>query len=1090
MPKIVFAALISLTATVVSAQSPQPLGPAMIGRVAVNRAQIVFQYAGDLWSVDRNGGEARRLTTHPGDENFPAFSPDGSQLAFSRNVGGNLDVYVMPASGGEARRVTFHPRQDQVTGWTPDGKSVLLLSMRSAVPQLYKIQPDGSLPEELPIPEAEHGCYSPDGKRLAYSPNSAIGDWRYYRGGNNGRIFIADTADWTVEKLSGGTHNDEFPMWIGGRIYFISDRDGVYNLFYHDLKTKQIKQLTNFEKYGIRFASASPDAIVFVRDGRIHLHDIAGGQTRQVEIRLSAEAPEFAPRKANASRTIEWVIPGGNGDRIALGARGDVMIFDPATGAADNLTKTSGAAERWPTISPDGKQLAYFSDESGEYQLHVRSITGPASSTMGDGHVRKIAVEQKPSFYRELTWSPDSKKLAFAGKRLDLWIADLERGETTKADTSTYSYQEEWYPRWSPDGRWLVYSKHLKNRIRTIFIYDVTGRKTRQVSDGVTHAEAPVFDANGKYLYFASSPNAGMSEFGWGVLNGVLARPLVSRRLHAMVLQDGGQPPLLPNSGLNREAKITERLPEVRIDFDGLNRRVIDLPIPVRDYSALIAGRPGMFFALINEWPALPSPLGGSPQRVLYAIDFSKTKIQEKLVENIGGFEITADGAKLLYDKNNSWHLVSTDAAPKPDEGRLDFRKLEVEIDPRAEWRQIYHEAWRIMRDWFYDPNHHGLNLAELEKHYAEYLPSVTRREDLNQLIRRALGHVSVSHFGVGGGDTPQSAGPPARVALLGADYEIANNRYRFKRIYRAANYSDPVGPAQAPLDPVGGAGPAGVKEGEYLLAVDGQEVTAARSVYSYFENKGPGEIKITVGPSPSTDEGARTLSVYPTGNDSLLRLANHAAENRRRVEEASGGKLGYIYVANWGGNTIDAIRGLAGYSDRAGVIIDQRYNGGGTTPDYIIEWLKRKPLYYYTFREGDDIATPVNPGPAVKVLIAHEQNGSAAETFAFMYKLGKVGPIVGRRTAGAGIGPYVYTPGFIDGGRIQLPNRAAYQPDGLSWGVENVGVSPDYEVENLPQDLLKGRDAQLEKAIQVALDELKKTAPAPPKKPKYPIHK
>jgi tricorn protease len=1080
MHKVIFAALFSLVATVVFAQSSQPLGPAMIGRVAVNGAQIVFYYAGDLWSVDRNGGEARRLTNHPGDENFPAFSPDGSQLAFSRNVGGNQDVYIMPSAGGEARRVTFHPRQDQVAGWTPDGKNVLFLSMRSAVPQLYRIQPDSLMPEELPIPEAEGGSYSPDGKRLAYSPNSGIGDRRYYRGGENGRIFIANTADWTVERLSSGTHNDEFPMWVGDRIYFISDRDGVYNLFYHDLKTKQVGQLTRFEKYGIRFACASADAVVFVRDGRIHLHDIASGQTKQVEIRLSVEAPECAPRKANASRTIEWMIPSANGDRIALGARGDVMLFDTATGASENLTMTSGAAERWPAISPDGKQVAYFSDESGEYQLHVRSISA------GAGQVKRIAVEQKPSFYRELTWSPDSKKLAFTGKRLDLWVADVERGGATKADASTYSYQEEWYPRWSPDSRWLVYSKHLKNRIRTIFIYDVTERKPHQVTDGLTHTEAPVFDANGKYLYFASSPNAGASEFGWGVLNGELARPLVSRRLHAMVLQAGGQPPLLPNSALNPEAKVTERLPEVRIDFEGLDRRVIDLPAPLRDYSALIAGKPGKLFALVNEWPALPSPLAGGPQRVLYAIDFSKSQAPEKMVENIGGYEITADGAKLLYAKNQNWHLVSADAAPKPGEGRLDFSKLEVNIDPRAEWGQIYHEAWRIMRDWFYDPNHHGLDLAELEKHYAEYLPSVTRREDLNMLIGRALNHVSVSHFRIGGGDAPPPAGPPARIALLGADYEIADNRYRFKRIYRAANYSDPVGAAQAPLDRPG----VSVKEGEYLLAVDDQEVTAAKSIYSYFENKGPGAIKITVGPSPLGGEGARALSVYPTGNDAMLRLANQAAANRRRVEEASGGKLGYIYVANWGPNTIDAIRGLTGYGDRAGVIIDQRYNGGGITPDYVIEWLLRKPLYYYTFREGDDIATPVNPGPAVKVLISHEHNGSAAETFAFMYKLAKVGPIVGRRTAGAGIGPYVYTPGFIDGGRIQLPNRAAYQPDGLSWGVENIGVSPDYEVENLPQDLIKGRDAQLEKAIQVALDELKKTAPALPKKPKYPIHK
>jgi tricorn protease len=331
MRNLVFAGFLLLTGITVSAQSPQLLGPALIGRVAVNRTQIVFHYAGDLWSVTRNGGEAKRLTSHPGEENFPAFSPDGSQLAFSRIVGGNQDVFVMPAAGGEARRITYHPRQDQVVEWTPDGKSILFVSLRSATPQLYKIQPDGVLPEELPLPVAETGSYSPDGKRLAYSPNTGISDgWRYYRGGSNGRIFFASTADWSVEKLSQGTHNDEFPMWVGDRIYFVSDRDGIFNLFSYDLKSKQAKQLTRFEKYGIRFAGASSDAVVFVRDGRIHLHDIATGQTKQIEIRLNLETPECNPRTANAGRTIEWVIPNAAGDRIALGARGDVMLFDPA----------------------------------------------------------------------------------------------------------------------------------------------------------------------------------------------------------------------------------------------------------------------------------------------------------------------------------------------------------------------------------------------------------------------------------------------------------------------------------------------------------------------------------------------------------------------------------------------------------------------------------------------------------------------------------------------------------------------------------------------------------------------------------------
>ncbi len=1060
------------------AAGQSPLGPALIGRVAVNRTQIIFNYAGDLWSVPRAGGEAKPLTAHPGEESFPAFSPDGSQLAFSRNVGGNQDVFVMPATGGEARRVTFHPRQDLAMGWTPDGKSIVFVSQRDGTPRLYKIRPDGVLPEELPLPEAENGAYSPDGKRLAYSPNAALSDdWRYYRGGRNGRIFLADTSTWAVETLSQGTYNDELPMWIGDRLFFVSDRDGIHNLFSLDLKTRQTKQLTSFQKYGIRFAAACADAVAFVRDGRIHLHDIAGGQTKPIEIRLNVVSPECNPRTVNAARSLEWMIPSANGDKVAIGARGEVMLFDPTTGAVNNVTKTSGAAERWPAISPDGKHVAYFSDETGEYQLHVRSLA--------DSQIKKIAVEQKPTFYRELTWSPDSRKLAFTGKRLDLWIADVVRGEAVKADTSTYSYQEEWFPRWSPDGRWLTYSKHLKNRIRTVFLYDVANRRAHQVTDGVMHTELPVFDAGGKYLYFASSPNAGTSEYGWGVLNGVLARPLVTRQLHVLALQAGEQPLLLPNRSLNPDAKPAERLPEVKIDFDGLKRRVIDLPTPARDYSALVAGKPGKLFVLVNEWPALPSPMGGSAQQVLYRLDFAKAPTPEKLVEGIGGFEISADGNKLLFAKNQSWFLVPS-AAPKPGEGRLDMSKLEVEIDPRAEWRQIYREAWRIMRDWFYDPNHHGLDIAELEKHYAEYLPSVTRREDLNLLIRRALGHVSVSHFGVGGGDLAPLAGPPARIGLLGADYEIAGNRYRFKRVYRAGAYNDPIGAVSAPLDV---AGQTVVKEGEYLLAVDGQDVTTAKSVFAYFDGKGPGAIKITVGPNPNGD-GARTLSVFPTGNELNLRLANWAEANRRRVEEASGGKLGYIYVGNWGPNTMDAIRGLTGYADRAGVIIDQRFNGGGITPDYVIEWLKRKPLYHYTFREGDDIATPVNPGPPVKVLIAHEQNGSAAETFAFMFKLGKVGPIVGRRTAGAGIGPYVYTPNFIDGGRIQLPNRAAYQSDGASWGVENIGVSPDYEAETLPRDFLKDRDAQLEKAIQVALGELKKAVPVVPKKPAYPIHK
>jgi len=1050
--------------------------PALFGRLTVNQTHIVFSYAGDLWSVERSGGEAKRLTTHPGEESFPVFSPDGSHLAFSRQIGGNWDLYVMPAAGGEARQITFCPRNDYANSWTPDGASILFMSNLTGAPRLYTIRVGGVLQNELPLlPEAINGSFSPDGKRIAYAPTSAIGDWRFYRGGSKGQVWLANPVNGEIEKLPQGNYNDDFPVWAGGKIYFLSDRTGIYNLVSYDPSSKQTKQLTSFEQYGARWIGGGAGAVVFVRDGRIHLHDTATGQTRVVDVRVSADTTELKLRSVSAARSIEWVIPSASGDRVVFGARGEVFILDPATGDARNITNSS-AAERFPALSPDGKSIAYFSDESGEYQLHVR----PVSS---EGPVKKISIEPKPTFYRELTWSPDSKKIAFTDKRLTLRLADVASGSVAPVDTSTYSYQQEWYPAWSPDSRWLTYSKHLRNRERTVFIYDLESKRVHQITDGRIHTELPCFDANGKYLYFASSPSAGTSEFGWGVLNGILARPLVVRRLHAVVLQNDAPSPVLPNTQSNPEAKAGEALSTVRIDFEDIGRRVIDLPTPARDYSSLAPGKPGVLIALINEWPAAPG-FGSNSSSVVYKIDLAQPARLEKLVEGIGGFEVSRDGGRLLFAKAGSWFLVSANAAPKPDEGKLDLNKIEVTIDPRAEWKQMYREAWRVMRDWFYDRNHHGLNHTGLEARYAEYLPTVTRRADLNALMNRMLGHVSVSHLGIGGGDLPQPAGPPVRIGLLGADYEIANNRYRFKRIYRATKYNSPSGSVQAPLDAPG----VSVREGEYLLTVDGQEIDASKSIYAYFDGKTNQAVKITVGPNP-TQDGARTLTVFPIANEANLRLANWAEENRRRVEEASGGKLGYIYVNDYGLGTMDVIRGLTGYSDRPGVIIDQRYNGGGITPDYLIEWLRRRPIYYYTFREGDDIATPVNPGPSAKVLIVNQENFSAAETFAFMYKLAKVGPIVGMRTGGGGIGPYVYTPRFVDGGNIQLPNRAAYNPDGTSWGIENVGVIPDYEVEILPKDALAGRDPQLEKAIQVGLEEIKKNVPVRPIKPKYPVH-
>ncbi len=1056
--------------------------PLLIGRVAANQNKIAFTYSGKIWLANKSGGAAKLLTDTPNEEIYPVFSPDGKWLAYSRSNGNDFDVFVISADGtGEARRVTMMPEDDFMTAWTPDGKEVVFETTRDeeGVSRLYKIAVEKqTLAEALPLPQALDGSFSPDGKFIAYNPRSfAFGEWRYYRGGMTAPIWIANLQTGALEKLPNQNFNDKFPMWINDKIYFVSDRTGIFNLFVLDRKTKQTRQLTKFDVQGIRAASANGDTISFVQDGRIHLFDLATNQDKIVSVSVSPDTAELRPRTVNAMRFLEQVLPSADGGKLVFGVRGEVLSFDVGNGEAKNLTNTSGAAERYPTVSPDGKSVAYFSDETGEYFLHVRSLQ--------DNSVKKISIEKQPSFYWNLIWSPDSKRLAFNDRNLNLWLADAEGGTSAKVDTSDYSAQDNFSPNFSPDSRFLTYSKRLKNRAGAVFIYDLAQRKPFQITDGKTHADSPVFDANGKYLYFVSSPNAGTTDYSWGVLNGTQARPLVIRRVHALILSKDTLSPILPNRQPNPDAKVSDSIAQVKIDFADMSNRFVNLPLPQRDYSRLIAGKAGKLFLGVGEWSKTPGDYNTQGETTaVYSFDLSKMGEMQKIVEDIGGYDLTQDGSKLLYQKGRDWFLVNSDAAAKADEGKLNLSKMEISVNPAEEWRQIFHESMRIMRDWFYDPNYHGQNLNALENYYAAYLPTTTRRADLNFLIGRMLGSVSVSHFGIGGGDAPQTGGGN-NIGLLGADYWIENGKYRFKKIYRSTSYASPAGSFTAPLDQAG----VDVREGDYLLEVNGSKVEADKNIFGYFEKTTGKPTKITVSANANGSD-ARTYTVYPSNGENRLRRANWAENNRKTVEKLSGGKLGYVFAEGYGPDGImNVIGGLTGNSDKAGIIIDQRYNGGGITPDYLIEWLKRKPLYYYMFRGGSDIATPVNPATPVNVLITNEYNGSAAETFAFMYKLGKVGPIVGKSTIGAGIGPYFFTPRFVDGGRVQLPNRAAYNPDGSSWGIENAGVPPDFDVELTPQDLMAGRDSQLVKAVEVAMEQIVKNPIVQPKRPAFPVH-
>lgn len=1066
--------------TSVAAVAQQRTGqPLLIGRVAINQSHIAFTYAGKIWLVERAGGVAKRLTNTPNEETAPVFSPDGKRIAFSRSNGNDWDVFIVQADGtGEPARVTMMPEDDFVTAWSPDGKEIIFETTRDeeTLTRLYKTSAEHlALATALPLHQSYSGSLSPDATRIVYNPRSGAGDWRYYRGGYAAPLWIANLKTGALEKLSTGSYNDRNPQWLGDRIFFVSDRTGIFNLHVYDTKSKKTDQLTKYTGgQGVRSAAATNGAVVYVHGGRLHLLDLATNKDQMIDVSVTPDTSELAARNAPAMRFLEGMLPSPSGDRIAFGARGEVIVFDPANGSYKNLTNTPGIAERYPVISPDNKSVAYVSDESGEYALHVRSLENDS--------VKKIRIEEKPSFYWDLAWSPDSRKLAFPDRRLGLWLVDVAAESALRVDSSTYSAQESWSADFSPDSRFLTYWKRMKNRAGTVFIYDLTQKKSFPVTDGVTHTESPVFDPNGKYLYFVSSLNVGTSEFSWGVLNGIFANPLVVRRVHALVLSKDQSSPLLPNGQPNPDAKISEIVPQVKIDLEGLQTRVVNLPLPPRDYAQLTAGQAGKLVLAVRDWSGDPS---GPTGQTVYSFDVAKGGQMQKIVDQINAVDITADGKKILYRKGREFFLVSTDAPAKPDEGRQDFSKMEVRVVPAEEWRQIFHESMRIMRDWFYDPNYHGQNLAALESEYAAYLPTTVRRSDLNRLMQQMLGSVSVSHLGIGGGDAPQSGGSGNRIGLLGADYEITDGKYRFKKIYRSTNYSSPAGPFSAPLGQPG----VDVREGDYLIKVNDQAVEAEKNVLGYFENLVGRPVKITVS-ATADGANARTYTVFPALGENRLRRANWAEENRKLVEKLSGGRLGYIFIEGYGSDGINnAIRGLTGYADKQGIIIDQRFNGGGITPDYLIEWMQRKPLYYYMFRGGDDIATPVNPAPPVKVMLINELNGSAAETGAFMFKLAKVGPLVGKRTFGAGIGPYYFTPPLIDGGQVRLPNRAAYDPSGTNWGIENVGVAPDFDVELTPADVIAGRDPQLEKAVEVALAQISKNPMYVPKRPVFPVH-
>jgi len=1045
-------------------------GTRLLRHPTLSHDSVAFEYGGDLWIVSRSGGTARRLTASGSFESDPYFSPDGSQIAFTATVAGNTDVYVVPVTGGDPKRLTYHPGLDRVRGWSPDGKSVLFASNRTGAPQqsymqLWSVKLEGGLPEALPMPRAVSGSYSPDGTRFAYEEFSTtfVPDWyersmwRHYRGGRTHPISVMTLSDYSVQKLPWANSNDSYPMWVGNTIYFLSDRNHTVNLFAYRPDAKQPTQVTHHDDFDVMNASAGADGVVYEQAGYIYLVDAKSGKSQRLNIDVTGDFPWARPQFKKVVGMIRNSTLSPTGMRVAFEARGEIFTVPTEKGDFRNLTQSSGAHDRSPVWSPDGTQVAWLSDASGEYQLMIGEPTG----------VNPPRAIPLPStgFFDRTAWSPDGTQIVLEENHNNLWSIEVVSGTSTKIDTDTYADPiRQFNASWSPDSKWLTYTKNLGSRLRAVFVYSLTEKKAYQVTDGLADSISPTFDAGGKYLYFMASTNYGPST-GWLEMSS-LDRP-VRRAIYLVVLNANDPSPLLPETGDEPKPPTPEAAaqakaeaaakPSVRIDLNGISQRVLALSIPAADYSNLTAGAAGTFFYTEPLVPGSPGPLR------LQRYQLKERAAAPFLEGGIRSYSISADKKKLLYQSatgTGNWGVVPTERPAKVGDGPLNVAQLEMKVDPRAEWAQLYRETWRIQREYFYDPKMHGADWQAVYEKYQPLLASVAHRADLGYVIAMMGGELTVGHsYLTGSGDVPSE--DPVSVGLLGADLVVENGRYRLKRILTGENWNPEL---RAPLSAPG----IQVAEGDYLLEVNGRPLVPPTNPYSLFEGTANRQTLIRVSKTPST-EGSRLLTVVPVASEDTLRTRAWVENNRRMVDKLSNGKLAYVWLPN------TATPGYASFTryfyaqqDKEGAVIDERYNQGGMVADYIVNELDRKIMGYFALRDGTPSTSPIAGIYGPKVMLINESAGSGGDALPYYFRLRKIGPLIGTRTWGGLVGT-LGTPATIDGGGITAPTLAFYNAKG-EWDVENIGIAPDIEVEYTPADVIKGRDPQLERAVQEAL--------------------
>ncbi len=1063
---------------------------------------VVFVCGEDIWSVSAEGGVATRLTIHDGEERFPKFSPDGTMIAFTGEYDGNADVYVMNIHGGDITRVTYHPGYDEVVGWHSTKNKILFRSSRNSFNRFYKlflISPDGTGLEELIMYEAAQGSFSPDGKKIAYNkvPREHR-TWKRYKGGLAQEVYLYDFKTNKNINLSNFEGTDRIPMWIGDKIYFSSDRNRVLNIFAYNTLTKKIEQITNHTEYDVRRPSMGGNKIIYELGSSLWLLNVDTKETSKIPIEIHTDAPELRPYLKKVDEFITGFDCSPSGKRALIVARGEVFTVPKKDGPTRNLTKDSGARDKDAAWSPDGKTIAYISDKSGEYEIYLIDSQGKEKS---------IRLTQHKDGYRHtLRWSPDSKKIAFADQTLSFYYIDVNSKKIVKVDKSKYENVDVSLNSklisdfsWSPDSRYLTYSKMDEDLVYKVYIYSLKTGKSYCVSNGIFNDFGPIFSKDGKHLFFISNRrfDPTFCDFEWEMVYKKAAG------IYCLTLKKDGEP-LLPfksdeeemkdekesekkddKKGKKNEKNEKDKDLQVVIDFKGISERIEALPLPSGNYRNLAANESSIFYLNADEGDFNRFDFRPIGHRNLYAFSFSdgslarKDKKEETVIEGIDGYKLSTDGSSIVYKKGNIIGII--DATEKNSAGKaLNLSDLKMWLNPTAEWQQIFNEAWRMERDFYYEPNMHGLDWVAMKEKYGKILKNASCRQDVRYIIGELIGELNTSHTYVFGGDYQRKA-DRVNIGMLGADWKIdkTNNRYRFKKIYSVQDWTQEIIP---PLARTG----INVQEGDYLLQVNGEEVTADKNIYSYFQDLAGKQVTLLVNKKP-THKDAEKITVKPLRRDYTLRYLDWVEHNRKVAEKESKGQIGYIHLPDtYTASAREFPKYFYSQTRKKGLIIDGRFNGGGLDPDIFLQRLDKKLLSYWTRRYSHDQTTPAVVTRAHLVCLTNRQAGSGGDMLPMEFKMRNMGPVIGTRTWGGLVGVSMFI-NLIDGSGISAPDYRVYDPNG-KWIVENVGIEPDIVVDLNSEEMACGYDAQLMKGIEVLLKKIKEEPRPWPKHEEFPV--